>query len=98
MGQAISRLLAREGASIVVADIDPVRGDDTVDAIKRAGGVAMAVRTDVSKSGDVERMVEATIETFGKVSILINHAGSGRGAPIEQMTEEMWDSVTGVHL
>jgi len=98
MGGAISRLLGQAGARVVVADVDPVRADDTADAIKRDGGAAIAVPTDVSKSADVERMVETTLEAFGKISILINHAGAGRGAPIEQMTEAMWDSVTGVHL
>jgi 3-oxoacyl-[acyl-carrier protein] reductase len=98
MGQAISKLLAKEGASVVIADISLKYAEKTAAEIQQSGGAAIAVPTDVSKSDDVERMVETAVREFGKVSILINHAGAGVGAPIEQMTEEMWDRITGVHL
>ncbi len=98
MGHAISSLLAREGAAVVVADINPDACARTVAAIERDGGRAISAPTDVSKAADVDRMVATTLEAFGKISILANHAGAGRGAPIEAMTEAMWDHVTGVHL
>ena len=98
MGQAISKLLAQQGAYVVVADINPEYAEKTAMEIKRSGGTALVVPTDVSKQDAVERMVEATVKKFGKINILVNHAGAGRGAPIEEMTEEMWDFITGVHL
>jgi len=98
MGQAISRLLASEGAAVVVADINPEWSARTVDEITAAGGRAIAVTTDVSRSQDVTRMVGATIGEFGKVDILVNHAGAGAPVPIEDMSEAHWDHITGTHL
>src|ERR1043166_6830989 len=80
MGRAISTLLAREGAAIVVADINSEWSQETVAEIERAGGSALFVQTDVSKAADVERMVDATVRKFGKINILVNHAGAGIGA------------------
>jgi 3-oxoacyl-[acyl-carrier protein] reductase len=98
MGRAICRLLAKEGASVVVADFNREWAQATVDAVAADGGTAIATDTDVSNSADVARMVEATLGAFGKIDILINHAGAGLPARIEAMTEAQWDKITGVHL
>jgi NAD(P)-dependent dehydrogenase (short-subunit alcohol dehydrogenase family) len=98
MGRAICRLLAREGASVVVADINPDWARETAEAIAEDGGTAITTRTDVSRADDVARMVAATLAAFGRIDILVNHAGAGLPARIEEMTEERWDLITGVHL
>jgi 3-oxoacyl-[acyl-carrier protein] reductase len=98
MGRAVSTLLAGEGAAVVVADINPDYAAETVAAIEAAGGRAMAVQTDVSRADQVAAMVEATITAFGRIDILANHAGAGLPARIEQMSEERWNAILGVHL
>ena len=98
MGSAISKTFAKEGAAVVLADMNFDRAKEVAREINETGGKALAVATNVLKSAEVERMVETTVREFGKVSILINHAGEGGGKPIEEMTEEWWDFVIGVNL
>jgi 3-oxoacyl-[acyl-carrier protein] reductase len=98
MGRAISTLLAREGAAVVVADIDPAYAAQTVRAVEAAGGRAVSTLTDVSKAADVEAMVAAALEAYRRIDILANHAGAGLPARIEEMSEARWDATLGVHL
>ena len=98
MGSTISKRLAHEGAAVVIADMDADRSALTAQEINGAGGRALAVTTNVLHAADVEHMVETTVREFGKISVLINHAGVGGGKPIEEMTEEWWDLVIGVNL
>jgi 3-oxoacyl-[acyl-carrier protein] reductase len=98
MGSAISRQFAAEGAAIVIADIDAESAERVAADIRARGGRALAVPTDVSNAGDVERMVARAVAEFGPVSVLANHAGIRTGGPIEEMTEAQWDRALGVHL
>ncbi len=99
MGRALSMALAKEGATVVIADLDPKRGAESVAAIEQAGGQAIAIATDVSKKADVQRMVAETVKRFGKVSILLNHAGLNPSAKfLEEISEEAWDRALAVHL
>jgi 3-oxoacyl-[acyl-carrier protein] reductase len=98
MGSAISRAFAREGAAVVIADIAEDRAEAVAAEIRKAGGKALAVATDVSKSDQVNRMVEAAVREFGPVGILVNHAGILGSGPIEELTEEKWDRSIAVHL
>jgi NAD(P)-dependent dehydrogenase (short-subunit alcohol dehydrogenase family) len=98
MGSAISKLFAKEGAAVVVADVDAERAEIVAQEIKSAGGQAIAAPTDVTQGDQVERMAKAAVDAFGKISILINHAGIGGGKPIEDMEEAYWDAVIGVNL
>jgi 3-oxoacyl-[acyl-carrier protein] reductase len=98
MGAAISGALAKEGAAVVVADIDARRAEQVAGKIKATGGNALAIPTDVAKGDEVARMVERTVRAFGTVSILANHAGIIPSGPIEEITEEKWDRALGVHL
>lgn len=75
MGRAGAVLFAREGAKVVVADIDPKGGEETVSLVKAAGGEAIFVRTDISNLEDIQKMVNAAVEKYGKLNILWNHAG-----------------------
>src|SRR5580704_17746679 len=74
LGRACARIFAREGAKVVVADIQPDRGAETVKLIKDAGGNAIAVKADVSLSSDVQVMVQAAVETYGGLDCAINNA------------------------
>jgi NAD(P)-dependent dehydrogenase (short-subunit alcohol dehydrogenase family) len=90
IGRAISLGFAAEGASVTAADINA----GAASAVAREiGDAALAVACDVADSVQVEAMVAATIERFGRVDILINNAGRARGGPVARMSEEDWDTV-----
>ena len=90
IGRAISLGFAAEGASVVVADIDAASADVVA---KEIGDDALALTCNVADSAQVEAMVAATVERFGRVDILVNNAGRARGGPVSRMSEEDWDSV-----
>ena len=104
IGRASARLFAREGARVVVADIDTEGGESTVGLVKDAGGDATFVRTDVAEPADVEAMVAAAIDRYGRLDFAHNNAGIvGAGAEIADMPIEVWQRgiavmLTGVFL
>ena len=98
IGRAIALLLARNGADIVVSDINLEKAEETAKEIRAIGPKAMAIKVDVSNLGDVERMVEGILEKLAKIDILVNNAGITRDKLILRMTEEDWDAVLGVNL
>lgn len=91
IGEATAKLFSKEGAKVVVADIDPVKGKQVVTEIKDAGGDAIFIEADVSKVSDMEKMVKTTVSTYGKLNILYNHAGIPGPKGIEDVTEEEWE-------
>jgi 3-oxoacyl-[acyl-carrier protein] reductase len=98
IGKAISLLLAKHGADIVVSDILLEKATETAKEIETMGRKAMAVRVDVSKLQDVDQMVDAILKQFGKIDILVNNAGITRDKLILRMSEEDWDAVLNVNL
>jgi len=99
IGRASAVLFAKEGAKIVVADIDETGGRQTVDLIAQGGGSAVFVKADVTKAADVERMIKASVDQFGKLDILFNNAGVGTAfTPIEQVDEALWDRVMAINV
>ena len=98
IGRAIGLLLARNGADIVVSDINFEKAEETAKEIRAIGPKAMALKVDVSNLSDVERMVEGILEKLAKIDILVNNAGITRDKLILRMTEEDWDAVLGVNL
>jgi len=98
MGKATALALAREGAKMVIADTDLTKGEDVVRGIEKLGGEAIFVKADVSKRADVERMVQATLDRFGKIDILVNNAGIHDGAPFIEEGEEMWQRLFRVNV
>jgi 3-oxoacyl-[acyl-carrier protein] reductase len=98
IGRAIALLLARNGADIVVSDINLEKAEETAKEIRAIGPRAMAVKVDVANLGDVERMVEGILEKLAKIDILVNNAGITRDKLVLRMTEEDWDAVLGVNL
>lgn len=75
IGRASAAALAREGAKVAVADVNRSDGEGTIEAIERAGGEAIFVECDVSQEEEAERLVKATVASFGKVDVLFNNAG-----------------------
>jgi NAD(P)-dependent dehydrogenase (short-subunit alcohol dehydrogenase family) len=98
IGQATAILFAREGAKVVIVGRNQKRGNETVKIIKRDGGEAMFVRADVSKAVEVEKMVRAAIEKYGRLDILFNNAGIVLVHKIVDTTEEEWDRVIDTNL
>jgi 3-oxoacyl-[acyl-carrier protein] reductase len=89
IGAAIAKALADAGASVVVNYASSKAGaDKVVDEIYKAGGQAIAVGGDVSKAAEAEGIIEAAIEKFGRLDILVNNSGVYEFAPIESVTEE----------
>jgi 3-oxoacyl-[acyl-carrier protein] reductase len=98
IGKAVALLLARNGADIVVSDINLEKAEETANEISSIGRKALAVKVDVANWNDVERMVEVILEKFAKIDILVNNAGITRDKLILRMTEEDWDAVLNVNL
>lgn len=98
IGRATAILFAEQGAKIVVADWTTETGQETARMIEEAGGDAIFIKTDVSKSADVEKMVKAGVDEFGQIDILINNAGIDRYGNVEATDEETWDQTIAVNL
>jgi len=98
IGRATAELFAREGARVVVADINAGGGTDTVKAITSLGGEALFVQTDISKYGEVEKMVEATMLAYQGLDILVNNAAILAFGTILKTKEEDWDRLMAVNL
>ncbi len=81
IGRATAQRLAKEGASIVIADLDEKMGAESVKLVEGAGGRATFVRADVTKESDARAMLEAAVSKFGRVDILHNNAGIAVGPP-----------------
>lgn len=98
-GRAISLLLAREGASVVVADRIGERAEQTVAQVEHEGGTAVAVEADVTRSDDCAAMVASTTGAFGSLDVLVNNVGigAGDGGPVG-LDEEVWDRIQDVNL
>lgn len=98
LGRATALTLAREGARIVVSDLNLEKAKRVVEEIKISGGEAIAVKVDVSKKEDVESMVKATISEFSQIDILVNCAGICSSSPILEIRAEEWDRIFAVNL
>jgi len=98
IGGAIARLFAREGASVVVADVREEPGEQTVADIRSAGGQALFVATDVRRGDDVAAMIARAADAYGRLDVLVNNAGGGLARRVIDLTEEEWDRVLAVNL
>jgi len=97
IGKACALLFAKEGAKIIVADWSD-QGKETAEIIKKAGGKAFFIKTDVSNSKDVSKMANFCIEKFGKIDILVNNAGIVKFSALHETPEEDWDKTLNVNL
>ncbi len=103
IGKSIAELFAREGSTVVVADTEQ-SGAEVAGKLEKQYGKASFVRTDVSKTEDVQNLVNATLERYGKIDVLINNAGISGGMDNGiEIEDDLWRKVidinlTGVHL
>jgi 3-oxoacyl-[acyl-carrier protein] reductase len=98
IGRSIALKLAREGAKVVVNDLDAEPGDAVVAEIEAAGGEAIAVNGNVTETGFAERFVNAAMETFGGLDIVVNNAGYTWDSTIQKMSDEQFQAMLDVHL
>jgi 3-oxoacyl-[acyl-carrier protein] reductase len=98
IGLAIARLLAEDGASVVVSGRDAARLEAAVKELESLGALAMSVAADAAKREDADRLVEATRERFGRIDVLVNNAGITRDQLLVRMKDDDWDQVLDTNL
>ncbi|WP_158797150.1 SDR family NAD(P)-dependent oxidoreductase [Pedobacter sp. L105] len=99
IGEAIAITFAREGAKVVVSDINEEGGNKVVELIKSEGGDAFFIKADTSKPEENEKLVAETVKHFGKLDIAVNNAGiGGPAAQTGEYPTESWDKVIAVNL
>ena len=98
IGRALVDVFAREGARIVVADVDEAAATEVAETVRKNGGTALAVRTDVSQRADVQSLADRAFAELGAVDVLCNNAGVALWGPLETATYEDWQWVLGVNL
>lgn len=99
IGKATAKLLAAEGAKVIVVGTTEEAGRAVVDEITAAGGEAFFQKTDVTSGKDLDALVSAALDQYGKIDILVNNAGIGGSlANLDQITDEEWDKVLATNL
>jgi NAD(P)-dependent dehydrogenase (short-subunit alcohol dehydrogenase family) len=99
IGKACAVAFAREGAKVVASDVVAKGGEETVRMIRETGGEALFVQCDVSRSTEVDALVDATVRAYGRLDCACNNAGiDGAQAPTAEYPEEIWSRVLSVNL
>ena len=99
IGRDAAVLFAKAGAKVVVAGRREVEGKETMDLVRAAGADGLFVKTDVSKAGEVDSLVQKTVEKFGRFDVAFNNAGiEGQWVPIVEQSEEDWDRTIDINL
>nr|WP_235217041.1 SDR family NAD(P)-dependent oxidoreductase [Archangium violaceum] len=99
IGRAAAAVFAREGARVIVSDVNVEGGEETVAAIQKQGGEARFIRCDISKPAEVEALIRGTVEAFGRLDCAVNNAGiAGVMAPTADYPEELWDRIMATNL
>jgi NAD(P)-dependent dehydrogenase (short-subunit alcohol dehydrogenase family) len=99
IGRISAVTFAREGAKVVIADVNQKGGEETLTIITKSGGEATFIRTDVSNAADVEKLIKKIVETYGRLDCAHNNAGiEGTGFLTGDYTEEEWDRVININL
>lgn len=99
IGRATALAFAREGAKVVITDVNAGQGEETVQFIRRAEGEAIFIRCDVTQSKEVERMVNNAVTAFGRIDCAFNNAGiQSVHQPVHEFPEDVWDQLLNVNL
>lgn len=97
IGRTTALLFAREGAQVVVGDLNEEEARKTVESIEAENGEARFVRTDVSRAEDVEALMESAAKFMGGIDVIVNNAGAQRSGPVTEFEESDWDLLMAVN-
>ena len=97
IGAATAKMFGAEGASVVLSDLDPTPAEETAAAIRAAGGKAVVVAGDVTDPAFPAQLIQATLDSFGGIDIIVNNAGYTWDAVIQNMTDKQWYAMLDVH-
>src|SRR5436305_10015301 len=97
IGAAAVKMFAAEGALVVISDLDPNPAEETAKAIHDAGGKAIVVAGDVTDPAFPAQLIQATLDSFGSIDIIVNNAGYTWDAVIQNMTDKQWYAMLDVH-
>ena len=98
IGRSIALKMAREGADVVIVEVNPDAGNRTKEEVEALGRNALYMKVDVSDQKQMRAMVDQVLKAWKRIDILVNNAGFDRGATLLKVKEEDWDAVLGVHL
>ena len=98
LGEATARLLSAQGATVVLGARRLDRLQTLADALNKAGGKALAIKTDVTRHAQVKSLVDAAVNTFGRIDVMINNAGLMPHSPLERLKIEDWDRMIDVNI
>ena len=98
LGASVAELFAREGARVVVSDVDATSAHGTARRIVDAGGEAVGLHADVTSAADAERLTQVAVERFGGLDVLVNNAGIASAGTVCEVTPEEWDRVLAINL
>ena len=97
IGAATAKMFGAEGASVVVSDLDPNPAEETAAAIRAVGGKAVVVAGDVTDQAFPAQLIQATLDAFGGIDIIVNNAGYTWDVVIQNMTDKQWYAMLDVH-
>lgn len=98
LGKGIALKLAKEGAKVVINDVNLEHANEVVEEIKNIGGTGIAVKGNVANLEEVHHLFECTLQEFGRLDILVNNAGINRDSMLHKMSIEQWNQVIAVNL
>lgn len=98
IGSGIARVFVQEGAKVVLVDWDDKEGLKMAEELRNSGGDTLFVKCDVSKEEDVKKTIQATLDKYGRIDVLVNNAGVGIYKPALETTSEDWDLCLSVNL
>jgi 3-oxoacyl-[acyl-carrier protein] reductase len=98
IGRAIAQGLSREGAKVVIADLQADKAKSVADELRAQGAESHAVEVNVANESSVKRLASETFDRFGRVDILVNDAGVYSKSPVVEMSEGLWDRTINVNL
>lgn len=98
LGQAIAQNLAREGARLILIDINIRKSEELLKDICTSTSKGFAIKVNISKKSDIEKMVAQTMSKYNKIDILVNNAGICSLTPIKDVTEKEWDKIIDINL
>ncbi|MBE3561738.1 MAG: SDR family oxidoreductase [Ktedonobacteraceae bacterium] len=98
IGRGCAQLAAREGAHVIIGDIQQDAGEAVAASIRASGGKALFQRTDVTSEADCRTLIQTAVETWGRLDVLVNNVGWYPRATLEETTTELWEQVLQVNL